>query len=499
VIEDATTLQGSVELRTDVCIVGSGAGGSVVASELAAAGLEVVVVEEGNLRPVAPGDAGLRSRLRERGLQSSADRSVSILQGRMPGGSTLLGARACWRVPDALLSEWASDTGLDALGPESMGTLYDRMERALTPTAVRPRGPLCDAAVRLGWGVGSAPILSTHPVAGSRLFGGEPAWRDAFTAWLEPAASARAMLLCDCRVDSITFDGEQAVGVLGCVLDGDLPAHRLEIQASAVVVAAGAIHTPALLQASRTPDPPPRLLQHGLRLQPTAPVFGIFADDPPPPSPAGAAITEFLDGVGPAPEGLLLAEERWPPSALAAALPHSAGELRDLMANHQRIVPFTATVRDRREGRVVPMPTGRPVVRYELAPGDREAMADGVARAAQALLAAGADEVWTSHLVPTRIADEGDLERIADLPYRSCSLVLTSTSPLGTCAMGSQRKSAVTDGGGRVHVVDGLYIADASLLPSAPGVPVGATVSALAFRVADAIREDLGKPGGLGL
>lgn len=498
-IEDATTLQGPVQLRTDVCVVGSGAGGSVVAYELAAAGLDVVVVEEGHLRPVGADDQGQRTRLRERGLLSTADRSVSILQGRMPGGSTRLGARACWRTPDAILDEWAATTGVDTLGAGNMGRLYERVDATLSPTAIRQRGPLCDAAAKLGWQVGSAPILSAHPPGGSRLFGGEPAWRDAYTAWLEPAASSTAQLLCDCRAEAITFEDDRAVGILGCVLHGDLPAHKLEIKASAVVMAGGAIHSTALLQASRAPDPPPRLLQHGLQLQPTAPVFGVFAADPPLPSPAGAAVTEFLDGCGPDPRGLLLTEERWPASMLAATLPHSGGELRQLLALPQRIVPVTATVRDRREGRVVPMPSGRPVIRYELAPGDRKAMADGVALAARALLAAGADEVWTSHIVPTRISDEGDLQSLASLPYRSCHLALTSTSPLGTCAMGSQPDRSVTDGGGRVHVAQGLYVADASLLPTAPGVPLGTTVSALAFHVADTIRADLTKAGALGL
>ena len=103
--------------------------------------------------------------------------------------------------------------------------------------------------------------------------------------------------------------------------------------------------------------------------------------------------------------------------------------------------------------------------------------------------------MWTSHAVPTCITGEGELEQIRDRGYLPCDLGLLSTSPLGTCAAGDDPGEAVAGEGGRVHGLDGIYVADASLIPDAPGVPLGHTVAALALRVADAVSDDLGAGG----
>ena len=111
------------------------------------------------------------------------------------------------------------------------------------------------------------------------------------------------------------------------------------------------------------------------------------------------------------------------------------------------------------------------------------------------MLEAGVDEVWTTHAVPTCLRTTDDLRLLRRRDYRSCDLSLYSTTPLGTCAVGADPRSSVVGDGGRYHGVEGLYVADASLLPGAPGVPIGHTVSALALSVADAVAADLGAAG----
>jgi long-chain-alcohol oxidase len=62
---------------------------------------------------------------------------------------------------------------------------------------------------------------------------------------------------------------------------------------------------------------------------------------------------------------------------------------------------------------------------------------------------------------------------------------------MGTCRMGSNPKSSVVDPRGECWDVGRLYVADASLFPTASGVNPMVTVEALAYVVANNIGQDL--------
>src|SRR6266540_7535326 len=115
-IVDTTALTGNVTLSADVCIVGSGAGGSVVAAELAAAGKSVVMLEEGHYwtsDDFTQREAEMYPRLyRERGTKPTADYTVLVSQGRALGGSTLVSFCLCFRTPHQILAHWAERFGL---------------------------------------------------------------------------------------------------------------------------------------------------------------------------------------------------------------------------------------------------------------------------------------------------------------------------------------------------------------------------------------------------
>jgi choline dehydrogenase-like flavoprotein len=64
-------------------------------------------------------------------------------------------------------------------------------------------------------------------------------------------------------------------------------------------------------------------------------------------------------------------------------------------------------------------------------------------------------------------------------------------SVCGTCRMGSNPATSVVDLNGRAHELTNLYIADASVFPSCPGIGIGLTVIANALRIGDQILQDL--------
>ena len=102
-ILNAATVDRDVSLTADVCVIGSGAGGAVVAKELAERGRAVVVVEEGpyvTSRDFTQREDQMLAQLyADQGVRSTVDTTVMIFQGAVVGGSTVPSYCICERPP----------------------------------------------------------------------------------------------------------------------------------------------------------------------------------------------------------------------------------------------------------------------------------------------------------------------------------------------------------------------------------------------------------------
>ena len=100
--------------------------------------------------------------------------------------------------------------------------------------------------------------------------------------------------------------------------------------------------------------------------------------------------------------------------------------------------------------------------------------------------AAGATDVYLPLHSPGRVTREADLDGVlASIPAEPNSVKMISYHPQGTCRMGTDPATSVVNADGRVHAVEGLYVADASLFPTSILVNPQMTVYALAKLVAD--------------
>ena len=125
---------------------------------------------------------------------------------------------------------------------------------------------------------------------------------------------------------------------------------------------------------------------------------------------------------------------------------------------------------------------------YRLKDEEARRIQFGIARAAEIHFAAGATEVYPN-VGPVAVIPRGGLEEFESTALRPADLRLEAFHPMGTARMGADPASSVTDPAGAVRGTTGLYVADASLLPTSVGVNPMMTIIACSLRVAGAIAE----------
>jgi choline dehydrogenase-like flavoprotein len=472
-------------IACDAVVVGSGAGGSVVAAELAEAGWDVVVLEEG---PHVPTErfsndalAAFRTLYRDGGLSLMLGRPpVAFAEGRCVGGSTTVNGGMAWRTPGPVLERWHRDAGLD---PAALTPLFERVERRLSvaeqdPDSIgRDQVLLKTGADRLGWAVVDNRRAQVHCGGCNACVTGCPtgAKQSTLVSYLPRAVAFGATVISDCRVRRVLRERKRATGVEAVGASG----RRLVVRAPVTVVAAGAVQTPALLMRSGVRSPSGQLGRN-LAIHPGVNVIAEF-DEP----------VEGWKGVHQAYqvrefEGVLMAAVNLPPGLVARSLDLSREEVGEVMTRYDRIVPAGVLVDDTSTGRVLSVGGGA-VVRYDLSDRDAGRIVAAIADLCRLLFAAGAVRVHLPFQGAAPLQSTGDGDRLHAEPIAASRLAVSTVHLMGTARMGGDPVRSVCDPAGRVHDSAGLYVADASLLPTPLGLNPQETVMALATLVAQGL------------
>ncbi len=483
----------SATIKADLCVIGTGPGGSMVAMVAAEAGLKVVALEAGAL--VTPGDMNQREAdmfprlLWDSGGRMTVDKAIRIHQGHGVGGSALHNLNLCKRIPASIQARWTLDRGE---GPP-WEALYDEVEALLEVKGVEPvmvnrhNQLLAAGAAALGWKHGLLRHNRTGCIGSGYCEVGcaFDAKNNALKKLVPRAVRAGAAIVALAQAVRIDHAAGRVRGVDAVRLDPRTrqPVGTLRIDAPRVCVSASATGTPALLLRSRVPDPS-ETTGNSLRIHPAVVAAGEFDEAVCAwrGVPQSVECTEFLK----------LDEEEGPRSWIVPAFAHPVGVAtlvpglgaahRAVMRRYPHLGALTAMIHDRTRGTVRPRGDLGVAIDYVPEVEDRAELRRGLAAAARLLFAAGAKRV----LVPA--GDAIEVSRPEEIEAKlAIDAELSAVHPMASVPMGVDPKAAAVGPNGRHHHLDGLWVADASLFPTSIGVPPQLSVYALGLHVGRAL------------
>ncbi len=502
-ILDTNTVDRDVSLTTDVCVIGSGAGGAVVAKELAERGRSVVVVEEGpyiTSRDFTQREEQMLPRLyADQGVRGTVDSTVMIFQGAVVGGSTVPSDCICERIPRQILAHWSTALGVPGVRFENMAPFFERVEAAAN---VRPlvaedlnknNLQLKTGADRLGFR-NHLPSHNRIECLGCGYCGLGCTYdrkADALTVHLPAASRHGAIIIPSCRVERVTTADGRVTGISGRFLRSlSGKPFVLQVRAQCVVLAAGAIGSPALWLRAQLPNTH-RQVGRNLHLHPSVAVGAVFSEEIAGwrGIPQSVIVNQFLDLDHAVEGGYLIHPFFAHPIATAALLPGFGADHRRLIEAYSRLGLAAVMLHDRTAGGVELDSIGRAVISYHLGDEDRGDLLDGMRRLADIHFASGAERVILPYNPIVELTRRGDYRAIDERPLRANDPLLFSYHPQGTMRMGSDPKRSVVNGIGESHEVKRLFVADASIFPTSTAVPPQLSVMAFALRTAQHIGD----------
>jgi len=497
-------------LETDVLIVGSGAGGGVVAGELSEAGYDVIVVEKGGNYNEGEFDGnelrGNELLYEKYGALASEDKSIMIMAGSTLGGGTTVNWSASLRTPDYVLDEWKREYGFDAAVTDdfqnSLDSISQRMNVSTAESHVNANNHMLEVGCKaMNYHVDVIP----RNVKGCEdcgfcsygcSFGGK---QGTAKTYLQDLQSRGGRIIVKADVRRVLHENGQATGAEVHVTDEQGHITKITIRAKIVVVSAGSIHTPAVLKRSGLTNPH---IGNNLKLHPVTAIFGIFDNEIQ--SWHGVPMSRYskefsnLDGKG---YGTTLEVAPTHPGLYALAFPwRNARHHKMLISQMGHIANIIVLTRDYHGGRITVDKNGQPQVHYRLHDYDRKHLMQGVIGALRIYRGAGATKIFSPHndvLVFDNENETSDSAFEAYLNQVETKGLVPNAYPLFSAhQMASSRIAGSPDKGalkptGETWEIKNLFVADGSALPTASGVNPMLTIMATSHHIAQHIKAQL--------
>lgn len=509
-------------IKCDAVIVGSGSGGGVAAGVLANAGYKVVVLEKGsyfarNNLSLLEG-ASLDQMYLGNGLLATDNIDVILLAASTVGGGSTINWSASIQTPNHVIKEWSERYGLEMfesqLYKEAMDVVCKKMD---VQSEIENEGfnnmVLRKGCQELGYPVTNIPrnASSDHYCGWCSLGCKDGRKKGTTETWLKDLVrSGNGFILPDCEAMKVLHKRENRAGGRGRAVAGVAFRYRNQgveeiciAEAKVVIVACGAIGTPELLKRSGLKNPN---IGKNLHIHPVAMAWGYFPDKPqnvwPEPQKksyeggimtAMSTVAANFEGSG---YGAVIQTPSLHPGMFSALMPWLSGaDFKNRMLKFSRTAHVFALTRDQGSGEVF----SSNFITYKMDKIDEDNTRIGLDKVLRILAAAGAEEIGTHHIkgktLKVKQATPGEFEdfirKESSRPLKNLSMPICSAHQMGSCRMGIDSKTSAVNPMGETWEMEGLYIADASVLPTALGVNPMVTVQAIAYCTAQSVLEVL--------
>lgn len=496
-------IHGDLALSAEVCVIGSGGGGAVVAKELAEAGRDVVVLEQGGHYTkehfTQREDEMMPLLFEEMGQRATADQSIVILQGRNIGGSTVHNLCYCFRTPAPILEKWKREDGLRDMSFEDMRPSFERVERMLKVKPIEPHevNPL-NNKIREGCEkLGYHGFVTNHNRENCTQSGfcilGCPfdAKQSMLITYVPAADAAGARIYANCAVRRIMTETGRARRVEGDVVDeaGRVRGH-FKVHARVVVLCAGAINSPEILLRSGIANSSGQVGRN-LHLHPSVLLSGVYDEDiyGYRGIPQSYYVDEFIDLEKNPDSGYILMPVYGFPVMTAVNLPGFGPEHFELMRSFHRMVGILVLLHDQSSG-TVKVGSKKPRIDYRVNAEEQSLFVDGMKHCAEILFASGAKRVVAPYAQPLSLKPGDALDAFTQRGARQGDILMASTHPQSTCKMGEDPRRSVINSYCQSHDIKNLFVCDMGVFPTSLGAPPQISTAAIADRAAQYIKAN---------
>lgn len=487
--------------NVDVCVIGSGAAGAIIACKLAEQGRSVVLLEKGGYydsEDMNQREVDMIPLLWKNGGAIFSDNlRMVIVQGQCLGGTTVINDAVCFKTPPIIREHWRS-MGVN-IPDERWETALDEVWKGVRASRVRPEElnennlMLKKACAIKGYKASENDRNSVDCMrCGFCHLGCHYETRqDMLITYIHRALqNSDIKMYCNCAVERISHSGGLVDGVEGDFIDSaGLTKFKIRVNAKAVVVSAGAIASSLLLMKNKIAL---GKAGRGLSFHPAVHLLGKFDQEINAYNGIPMAYTCHEFGVtnGIKDNSFLIESIFLPIFQFSMGLPSFLAEHAELMKDFTHYAMAGVLVKDDPNGTVTLTETGRAKIHHALSPNDIKTVAKGLATLAELWFAAGANEVITEHADITRLKSKDDIPRLVHaVETNPDALNLASAHPQGGNRMGENIDQCVVDSHCQVHGFQNLFVCDASVFPTSVGVNPQITVMAIAAMAADHINS----------
>jgi len=502
--EPYQTIDGDVFEHCDVCVIGSGAAGAILAKKFSDAGRSVVLLEKGGYfegEDMNQRDEDMTPLLwKNSGFNFTDDIRIAIAQGSCLGGSTVINDAVCFPIPEITRTQWGA-LGVQ-ISDDEWDKATDEVSAQIHVTKVRDdeldRNSLMlkKGCERLGLTqhyANSRNCVNCMQCGLCHLGCHYETKQDMRVTYIHNAISnpnATIRVYCDCSAEKINYSDGVADSVEGDFLDIDgNTVHKIVVNARLIIIAAGSIASTYLLLKNNISQDRAGL---GLALHPAPFIIGDFefqikANQG---IPMAYTLHEFGVTNGVENGGFLVEGIFVPPLQFALLTSGTGVDHAEIMDRYDHFAMAGVLVRDDPNGRITLTEEGYPRVTYTLGTKELDNIARGVEIIAKMWFTLGATRVITSHIDKPILQSEQEISELVNAVKNSPqNLLLGSAHPQGGNHMGSDETKCVVDSDCKVYGFKNLFVCDASVFPTAVGVNPQLTVMSLATITANRINN----------